>query len=157
MEHLKLHLILNIKVMMDLCLLNAILGISSHGGKFSCSFCDGQSTLQSFNLCTFGHLHENYQKFLAAGAKPAVIKQFFNVIQPCLTIAGPEKLVMEVHPLPELHILLGVVNHLVKLCINVDNNTLGLLKRHNIFQHGYQGGGLDGSNSFKWVFLAQSS
>ena len=47
------------------------------------------------------------------------MKEFSNVIQPCLTVADPEKMVMNVHPLPEPHILMGVVNHLIKLCINV--------------------------------------
>ena len=56
---------------------------------------------------------------------------------------------IDVHPLPELHLLIGVVNHLAKLCINVDEKFLDLLKKHNIFRHGYQGGGLDGKNSYK--------
>ena len=90
-----------------------------------------------------------YSEYLAAGANPARMKEFANVIQPCLTIAHPETLVINVHPPPELHLLIGVVNHLVKLCISVDIGTLNLLKRNNIFRHGYQGGGLDGNNSFK--------
>ena len=70
------------------------------------------------------------------------------MIQPCLTVADPEKLVMDVHPLPELHLLMGVVNHLIKLCINMDPQIVNLLD-HNIYCHGYQGGGLDRNNSFK--------
>ena len=77
------------------------------------------------------------------------MKESCNVIQPCLTVADPGKLVMDVHPLPELHLLMGVVNHLIKLCINVDPQIVNLLKQHNIYCHGYQGGGLDGNNSFK--------
>ena len=149
MSHLKLHKVPNLKVVMDLCLLNAHTGVSSHGGKFACAFCDGLSTLQSGRLRTFCHLAKKYKDYMAAGANPARMKEFCNVIQPCLTVASPEMLVIDVHPLPELHMLIGVVNHLVKLCINVDCNFLNLLKKHNIFRHGYQGGGLDGNNSFK--------
>ena len=77
------------------------------------------------------------------------MKKFFNVLRPCLTVADPEKLVMDVHPLPELHLLMGVVNHLIELFINMDPQIVNLLKNHNNYHHGYQGGGLDGNNSFK--------
>ena len=60
-----------------------------------------------------------------------------------------ETLVMDKHPLPELHLHMGVVNHLFKLCSNVDSSVFDILKRHNIFRHGYQGGGLDENNSLK--------
>ena len=79
------------------------------------------------------------------------MKEFSNVIQFCLTIADPETPVIDVHPLPELHMLIGVVNHLLKLCINVDVSILELLKRLNIFRHGYRGGGLESNNIFKYV------
>ena len=122
MEHLKLHRIPNITIVMDLCLLNTILCISSHGGKYACSFCSGPSTLKLGPLRTFGHLKEKYEQYQAAGAKLNKMKEFSNVFQPCLTVDDPGKLVMDVHPLPELHLLMGVVNHLIKLCINVDSN-----------------------------------
>ena len=149
MEHLQLQKIPHLKVVMDLCLLNAILGISAHGGKFSCSWCDGSSTLQSGTLRTFAHLKQNYEKYAATGFNTAKMKECANVVHECLTIAPPDALVLDVHPLPPLHLLMGVVNHLVKLCISVDGDTLEILKRHNIFRHGYNGGGLDGNNSNK--------
>ena len=65
------------------------------------------------------------------------MKEFSNVIQPFLTVADPKKMVMDVHPLPELHLLMGVVNHLIKLCINVDPQIVNLLKNPNIYHHGY--------------------
>jgi hypothetical protein len=138
-NHLSLHKAPGLVVVMDLCLLNAIIGVSSHGG----------SILTAGTLRTFGHLALMYAAYLAAGADPARMKEFANVIQACLTVADPKTLVIDVHPLPELHLLIGVVNHLLKLCIRVDIGILDLLKRHNIFRHGYQGGGLDGNNSFK--------
>ena len=69
--------------------------------------------------------------------------------EPSLTIASSKTLVMEKHPLPELHLHMGVVNHLLKLCSHVESSVLDILKRHNIFRHGYQGGRLDGNNSLK--------
>ena len=156
MEHLKLHCIPNKTVVMDLCLLNAILGISSHGGKYACSFCSGPSTLKSGPLRTFGHLKEKYEQYQAAGAKPNKMKEFSNVIQPCLTVADPGKLVMDVHPLPELHLLMGVVNHLIKLCINVDPQIVNLLKQYNIYTMGIKEAALRGttiSSRFPWNYI----
>ena len=76
---------------------------------------------------------------VAAGANPSRMKEFSNVIQPCLSVASPEMLVIYVNPLRELHLLIGVVNHLVKLCINMDSNFMDFLNKHNIFRHRYQG------------------
>ena len=149
MEHLKLHRIPNITIVMDLCLKNAFLSISSHGGKYACSFCSGPCTLKSGPLWTFGYLNEKYKQYQGTGTKPKKMKEFSNVIQPCLTVADPKKMVMDVHPLPELHLLMGMVNHLIKLCINVNPQIVNLLNDHNTYQHRYQEGGLDGNNSFK--------
>ena len=148
-EHLQFHLIPNLRVVVDFCLLNAMVGISSHGGKYSCSYCEGASTINPGRPRTFGSLKKRYAEYQKAGSNPAKMQQFANVIQPSLTIAAANKLVMDVHPMPELHCLIGVVNHLVKLMIEVDSSTLDLLQKQNIFRHGYQGGGLDGNNSFK--------
>ena len=76
------------------------------------------------------------------------MKDFSNVIESSLTIADPETLVIDVHPPPELHLLIGVVNHLIKLCINVDSGILDLTNAQNIFHHCYHGG-LDSNNSLK--------
>ena len=77
------------------------------------------------------------------------MKDFSNVIESSLTITDPETLVIDVHPPPELHLLIGVANHLIKLCIKVGSGILDLINAQNIFCHGYQGGGLDGNNSLK--------
>ena len=75
---------------MDLCLLNAVLGISSHGGKLLCTFCDGPSTLELGTLKTLKDLRLNYEAYQAAGANPSQMKKFANIIQPCL-ISAPQK------------------------------------------------------------------
>ena len=75
--------------------------------------------------------------------------KFANVIQPSLISASPSQKVIDVAKLPQLHLLMGVVNHLVKLSAKFSPEITDVLKKHNIFQHGYQGGGLDGNNSLK--------
>ena len=78
MAHLKLQRVPNISLVMDLCLLNAIVGISSHGGKYACTFCDGTNVLDSGILCTFSHLKEKYKAYQAAGANPAKMSHYSN-------------------------------------------------------------------------------
>ena len=41
----------------DLKLINAILGISSHSGKYACAYCHGEMSLQSGKLRAFGSLN----------------------------------------------------------------------------------------------------
>ena len=38
----------------DLKLINCLLGISSHGGKHACPYCDGEITLAAGNVRTYG-------------------------------------------------------------------------------------------------------
>ena len=64
------------------------------------------------------------------------MKEFGYVVHECFAIAPPDALELDAHPLPPMHLLMGVVNHLVKLCISVDGSTLEFLKWHNIFRHG---------------------
>ena len=49
----------------DLKLINALLGISSHSGKFSCPYCTGGMTLERGEMRTFGSLAELHAQFAA--------------------------------------------------------------------------------------------
>ena len=151
MEHLSLHRIPRVSLSMDLCLCNAVLGVSPHGGKYSCCFCDGTSILESGTLRTFQHLKQKYEAYIKAGAEPKQMMHYANVIAPCLISAPPSAKVIDVVSLPELHMHMGVTNHLVKHAIKYDADVLEVLKKHNIFRHGYQGGGLDGNTSNKFL------
>ena len=49
----------------DLKLLNVILGLSSHGGKYACVYCEAEvKDLTSGRLHTFGRLAECYNGFV---------------------------------------------------------------------------------------------
>ena len=73
---------------------------------------------------------------------------FKNVIHPCLIKACPEELVGEKLPLPELHLLMGVVNQGAKVLQEVWPQ-LALFGRGKWTIHGRHGGGLDGGNSVR--------
>ena len=59
-------------------------------------------------------------------------------------------LVLDRIPPPELHLLMGVVNHIIALMIKIwTDRILNWLRSKGIHRHGYNGGGLDGNNSKK--------
>ena len=148
------------KISGDLKIINILLGISGHGGKFACCFCYGECNLVSGPLRTFRHLQEQYRMYEAAGFPTKQMQLFYNVIHPCLlNIADLDSPISTIISQPELHYLIGVVNWIFKLVKSVigDDNYQQLVdwcRNRGITIHGYQGGGLDGNNSKK--FLSRS-
>ena len=131
----------------DLKLINVLTGISSYSGKYSCAWCEGESTLSSGDLRTFGSIKQHYQNFVNAGSNMKKMMAFKNVIHSCLLDYDDKELVLDVVPPPELHLLMGVVNKIVDLLIKVWPGVLDWCRSKGITRHGYQGGGLDGNNS----------
>jgi hypothetical protein len=76
------------------------------------------------------------------------MQQFKNVVNRCLLAADPDELVGVKLPLPELHLLIGVCNHLYKLLQRVWPR-LAQFGRGKWTVHGRHGGGLDGANSVR--------
>ena len=132
----------------DLKLINALLGISSHSGKFSCCYCTGEMKLECGELRTFGSLAKRSAEFASKGSKMKDMKRFKNVIHPSLLKGEPGSLLSAVPP-PELHLLMGAVNWaLVQLYEVMDEQLLReKMRTKGISIRGYQGGGLDGVNS----------
>ena len=50
-------------------LVNALLGISSHSGKFSCPYCNGEMSLERGEMRTYGNLAKNNADFEAKRSK----------------------------------------------------------------------------------------
>ena len=133
----------------DLKLINALLGISSHSGKFSCCYCTGEMKLECGELRTFGSLAKRSAEFVSKGSKLKDMKRFKNVIHPSLLKGEPGSNVLSAVPPPELHLLMGAVNWaLVQLYEVMDEQLLReKMRTKGISIRGYQGGGLDGVNS----------
>ena len=111
----------------DLKLINILLGISSHSGKYACFVCYGPCNLVSRPICTYKHLEDMYLEYAAAGFPVKKMSLFYNVIKPCLI--NPSNMGLHIGyqiPLPQLHLNIGIGNWgwgLVKvinilLCIN---------------------------------------
>ena len=76
------------------------------------------------------------------------MQEYKNVINECLIDGDASEEVGEKLPLPELHLLIGVVNHYRKLLLRVWPG-LRLWERGKWTVHGRHGGGLDGVNCDK--------
>ena len=100
----------------DLKLINIILGLSSQGGKYTCVYCEEEKKeLSTGRLRSFGRLNECFAGYVAQGSKERNMKNHYNVIHECLLDGDPETLVLHIIPPPELHLLMGVVNHLLEI------------------------------------------
>ena len=51
----------------------------------------------------------------------------------------------------QIHLMTGVVNHLVNNAFKFDQNLMKILKKHNIFLHGCYGSELDRNNSAEFL------
>ena len=78
------------------------------------------------------------------------MQNYKNVIRECLVKADPEQLAGDLLPLPELHLLIGTVNHLYKL-LERGLATHFYMGSRKWTVHGQQGGGLDGANSNRFL------
>ena len=95
---------------------------------------------------------EWFGKYESAGLKMKDMQLFKNVIHKSLITGCPETTVLSTVPLPELHLLMGLVNWALELMYKVmpEKKTLQLkekMRAKGISVQGYQGGGLDGVNS----------
>lgn len=141
----------------DLKIVNILLGLSSHGGKYACALCYGVCDLSAGPPRTFRHLQEQYAMYEAAKFPVKKMQLYYNVVKPCLLyISNLDDHISTIIAHPELHYLIGVVNWCYKLVKDIlGTKSFKQLEdwcRHRgITIHGYQGGGLDGNNGKKFL------
>ena len=99
----------------DYKLLNILLGLSSHGGKYACIYCEAPKGLDCGAIRTYGRINECYSNFKKAGGITKNMKEFANVIHQPLINMDMKQTVLGSQPLPELHLLMGAVNHKLEL------------------------------------------
>ncbi len=100
----------------DLKMANIICGIQSHSSKHPCCWCniDSDNLSECGTSRSFGSMKEKLEAFVAAGSDTKSAKNFDNVIHPPLINMADSVLILDVIPPMELHLLLGIVNHLFK-------------------------------------------
>ena len=110
------------------------MGLSGHGGKYSCLFCDGDKTNLG-ELRTFNMLKNTYKNFAKSRFKKSSMQLYKNVIHPCLLVESEEMYVLDVIPPPELHLLMKIITEISNvLCKEPD--VAFWLKKHGIIWHG---------------------
>ena len=113
LNHIKLQEVKGFFVVCDLKIYNVMLGLSAHGGKYSCSFCLGPASIYSGVHRTFGHLQDHYISYQKADRNPELMLQHYNTINNCLIAGSREERVLDKVILPELYMTIGNVNHLL--------------------------------------------
>ena len=96
---------------------NIICGLKTHSSMHPCTWCDFKSKClaKSGNLRTPGSIKSSLEPFQKSGGVVANAKLFGNVIRKPI-IKGPHNLlILEIISPMELHLLLGVINHLFKI------------------------------------------
>nr|XP_047132589.1 uncharacterized protein LOC124811278 [Hydra vulgaris] len=100
----------------DLKVLLLMVGKQSAASKHPCPFCETESPnmlrAKSYSLTS---LCEWCNKWIAAGENIAKAKNFSNVVNPPLLTGNVTKKILEIVNKPGLHILLGIVDKLLKI------------------------------------------
>ena len=157
----------------DLKLANILLGLSNHASRHRCPYCTiphgefncpNRRPLEE-NLRTLGDIRNSHRAFLdhcnrkypnnpKEGLKDA--KDFDNCINMPLFSLPDETLIMDIIPLPELHLMLGCVNNILKELNkrwgerhNIEDPVWKFCDEHNIKKITYRGKSLEGPSCEK--------
>ena len=87
---------------------SAVLGLSTHSGKYACLYCTVLCSLTSGDLRTFGNLDYWAQKYKDDGCRPTKMTNYTNVISKRCLGENPEKLIIHKITPPELHFMMAV-------------------------------------------------
>ena len=112
-----------VRLCSDLKLVNIVLGIQSHQCRHPCPMCEWVSgeDIHEFPLRKFEKLASDYENFVTLGKeKEGDVKNFFNCLRPACSMFPQTGEVISVVSIPELHILIGIVNKLYKELKKVD-------------------------------------
>ena len=103
---------LSIDIKMQRIICGKAAGNPTHG----CVYCSAaRPYLTPGKLYTVGDLKRLHQQFLAAGAKTKEQRLWDNVVNEPLLQAEDSELILDLLPIPQLHILLGIVDKLLTL------------------------------------------
>lgn len=133
----------------DLKLANILLGIQPHSSCHPCTWCYiHKDDLQ--NCCsehrTIGNISDYYKAWCKDGSNLKNAKNFKNCTKIPIITGDKNKKVLEIIPPPELHLLIGIVNHVVKHmeaefqdCIAKWTKLCNVEKQFTNGGHGYNG------------------
>lgn len=96
----------------DLKLANILIGIMGHSSIHPCTWCIAEKSNlhERAELRTIGNISDSFAAWQAAKSKQKDAKQYNNCIHLPVFAGDSNKLILDIIPPPELHLLLGVVN-----------------------------------------------
>ena len=142
----------------DFKLLNVLLGLSGHGGKHALIYCEAPKGLELGSIRTFAGLIKLAEAYKDVGSNTAKMKDFKNVVNVPLLKVENDQPVWQVVPLPELHCMMGGVNHKLELMRKflvgrgLEDELWEWCDSHGITRRGYNGKNkLDGNNASRFL------
>ena len=96
----------------DLKMALVLVGKSLGQPTYGCPFCDMSKPYldESYKLTSLDDLQQLHQAYLEAGSNRRTQARYQNCVHPNLLAADPETLVLDLLNIPELHLLIGVVD-----------------------------------------------
>ena len=124
----------------DLKVANILCGLQGHTSKHPCCFCEveRESLHQDGAPRTLGSLRRNFEAFKSSG-KP-LASDFQNCIHEPILSGSDETEILDVLAPPELHLLLGIVNHLFQGMKRIWNDASIWPQKLHISAAPYHGG-----------------
>ena len=141
----------NCTIASDLKLLNIILGLMSHSSLHPCCWCESDKyhLHEKGPQRTIGSLNKMYRQFRDSFLTQDKAKYFGNVVHPSLIRGEDETPVIHAIPPPELHLMLGPVNHLYDELNKVWPESEEWLRSCNVKKADYHGGKFEGNECRK--------
>ena len=119
----------------DLKIHNKTLGLQEHSAAHPCEYCDAEKKnlrCDSYTLRAFGMIRANNREWIESKSKKADLSRFQNCIeQPIFEDVDDAARIMELYPPPELHLMTGVFNYLVKLLEKTEPDAANAWLRNN--------------------------
>ncbi|XP_047125706.1 uncharacterized protein LOC124807639 isoform X1 [Hydra vulgaris] len=141
----------NFVISCDMKLANILCGLQAHSSSHPCTWCTAESSnlVNCGTLRTFGSLKQSFHAFSAAGSNTKNAKKFRNLVHESVLSLEDSALVIDLIPPMELHLLLGVVNHLFKILKNLWPKADEWLQALHIKYQPFHGGQFEGNSCNK--------
>lgn len=101
-------------ISVDLKLANIISGLMAHSSLHPCTWCvvKKDQLENDAELRTIGVIIDNYLLWQENGEKLSEGKKYFNCIHKPIYTGDIDEMILDIIPPPELHLLIGLVNHM---------------------------------------------
>jgi len=135
----------------DLKLANIMVGLMAHGSAHPCTWCDvAKPDLWSTGqLRTLGSIKEKFRDWSSAGGVLNKAKYHGNCVHEPIFMGAADKKVIDIIPLPELHLMIGPVNTLFNALIKKWPEALQWADTCSVTREAIHGGSFTGNSCRK--------